>query len=83
LNIKDLKHIDIHEEFNYRGLPKVMEKSINDYKKIYEKYKNTAKEYNIDLFFCDMFVNEVCADVANNFKKPLVTFTTFLYRNYK
>jgi hypothetical protein len=58
-----------------------MEISTHDYKEAYEKYKDVAKEYNIDLFFCD--INDVCIDVANHLRIPVVTFTTFLYCNYK
>ncbi|GBB95872.1 hypothetical protein RclHR1_02630017 [Rhizophagus clarus] len=76
LNLKSSKKFKIDEIFDYRLLPHIMDLRINDYKNNYEKYKNVAKEYNIDLFFCDVFMNEVCIDVANNLKKPVIAFTS-------
>jgi hypothetical protein len=83
LDLKKLKNYKRRGELDYRGLTNIMEISTNDYKEAYEKYKNAAKEYNIDLFFCDIFVNDVCIDVANHLRIPVVTFTTLLYCNYK
>ncbi|CAB4493998.1 unnamed protein product [Rhizophagus irregularis] len=40
--------------------------------------EKTAKEYNIDLFICDVLANEACIDAANNLKKPVVGWTSFL-----
>ncbi|GBC04112.1 hypothetical protein RclHR1_05510013, partial [Rhizophagus clarus] len=76
LNLNSSNKFKIDEVFDYRLLPHIMDLSINDYKNNYEKYKNVAKEYNIDLFFCDVFINEACIDAANNLKKPVIAFTT-------
>ncbi|PKC63360.1 UDP-Glycosyltransferase/glycogen phosphorylase [Rhizophagus irregularis] len=73
-----MKNFKNNVEFDYKGLPQILEPSTNDYKKTYEKYKKTAKEYNIDLFICDVLANEACIDAANNLKKPVVGWTSFL-----
>ncbi|RGB41361.1 Glycosyltransferase Family 1 protein [Rhizophagus diaphanus] len=67
-----MKNFKSNVEFDYKGLSQILEPSTNDYKKTYEKYKKTAKEYNIDLFICDFLANEACIDAANNLKKPVV-----------
>ncbi|CAB5321891.1 unnamed protein product [Rhizophagus irregularis] len=78
MRIKDLKNVNIHEDSGFRGLSQVTEMSINDYGKTYEKYKKVAIEYNIDLFFCDVLVNDACMDIANNLKKPVIAWSSFL-----
>jgi hypothetical protein len=83
LRIKDLKNVNIHENSGFRGLSQVTEMSINDYGKTYEKYKKVAIEYNIDLFFCDVLVNDACMDIANNLKKPVIAWSSSLQCNYK
>ncbi|GBB83424.1 hypothetical protein RclHR1_10150001 [Rhizophagus clarus] len=77
--LKGLKNLNIHRDFDYRALTKLSESSINDYKVTYEKYKNVAKEYNIDLFFCDVLINEACIDIAHNLKKPVVALTSLVH----
>ncbi|PKK60368.1 hypothetical protein RhiirC2_870968 [Rhizophagus irregularis] len=57
---------------------KFMELATATYNVTYEKFKNAAKENNIDLFICDALVNQACIDVANNLNKPLVGFTSFM-----
>ncbi|GES94968.1 glycosyltransferase family 1 protein [Rhizophagus clarus] len=76
---KDIKGLDIHKDVGYERLSKLLEFRVNSYNETYEKYKNVAKEYNIDLFFCDFLANEVCVDVAHSLKKPAVGFTSFLH----
>jgi hypothetical protein len=75
--------MDIHEVSDYRRMSKIMGISTNNYKKTYEKYKNAAKEYNIDLFFCDVLMNAACIDIAHNLRKPVVSLTSLLHCNYK
>ena len=60
-----------------------MEIDIKYYNETYEKYKNVAKEYNIDLFFCDLLLNDACIDVAHTLKKPVVILFSLLQGNYK
>ncbi|CAB5321877.1 unnamed protein product [Rhizophagus irregularis] len=78
VNGNNMKNFKNNVEFDYKGLPQILEPSTNDYKKTYEKYKKTAKEYNVDLFICDVLANEACIDAANNLKKPVVGWTSFL-----
>ncbi|GBC09746.1 hypothetical protein RclHR1_09090004 [Rhizophagus clarus] len=77
LTVEDSKD-GIENLDDFRIMAEFMKIRANIYNKIYEKYMNTAKEYNIDLFFCDGFANEACLDVANNLKIPVVGFTAFL-----
>ena len=42
-----------------------------------EKYKNVAKKYDFDLFFCDGLMNDACQDTAYTQKKPVVGFNSF------
>ncbi|CAG8718487.1 11053_t:CDS:2, partial [Rhizophagus irregularis] len=72
------KNRDIQEDVDYRSLARVMELTTAAYNVNYEKFKNAAKENNIDLFICDAFVNQPCIDVANNLNKPVVGFTSFM-----
>ncbi|PKK76060.1 UDP-Glycosyltransferase/glycogen phosphorylase [Rhizophagus irregularis] len=72
------KNRDIQEDVDYRSLARVMGLTTAAYNVNYEKFKNAAKENNIDLFICDAFVNQPCIDVANNLNKPVVGFTSFM-----
>jgi hypothetical protein len=83
LTAKNNKQINIHKEFDYRGLGQLMEIATTSYSVTYEKFKNAAIEYNIDLFICDTLSNEACVDVAHNLKKPVVGFTSFIQCNFK
>ncbi|POG77038.1 glycosyltransferase family 1 protein, partial [Rhizophagus irregularis DAOM 181602=DAOM 197198] len=71
-------NVNIQEDVDYRSLARVMELTTAAYNVNYEKFKNAAKENNIDLFICDAFVNQPCIDVANNLNKPVVGFTSFM-----
>ncbi|RIA88267.1 Glycosyltransferase Family 1 protein [Glomus cerebriforme] len=77
ITLRDLKE-DVHKEFDHKGLAKLVEISVKLYNQTYEKYKNTAEEYNIDLFFCDYLINEACLDIAHALKKPVVGWTAAL-----
>ncbi|GBC09744.1 hypothetical protein RclHR1_09090002 [Rhizophagus clarus] len=78
LNYKNNKFMNIYDDVDFRTMSQFMEHSVNAYNETYEKFKNAAKEYNIDLFFCDALGNDACIDVAHNLKKPVVGFTSFL-----
>ncbi|POG80956.1 glycosyltransferase family 1 protein [Rhizophagus irregularis DAOM 181602=DAOM 197198] len=78
LTAKNDRRINIHKEVDYRTMGKFMELATATYNVTYEKFKNAAKEDNIDLFICDALVNQACIDVANNLNKPLVGFTSFM-----
>ncbi|PKC00023.1 hypothetical protein RhiirA5_365961, partial [Rhizophagus irregularis] len=67
---------NIHKDVDYRSLAHLMEITTASYNVTYEKFKNAAKENNIDLFICDPIANHVCIDVANNLNKPVVGFTS-------
>ncbi|RGB41371.1 Glycosyltransferase Family 1 protein [Rhizophagus diaphanus] len=77
LSVRQSK-INIHEDFDYRKMAQFRELTTAAYGKTYEKFNNVAKEYNIDLFFCDAMVNEACIDVAHNLNKPVVAWSSFL-----
>ncbi|PKY40254.1 UDP-Glycosyltransferase/glycogen phosphorylase, partial [Rhizophagus irregularis] len=77
LVVKNLKRTNSHEE-PYKRFSRLIKIGIDDYKETYEKYKKAANEYNIDLFFCDVLLNDACVDIANNLKKPVVAWTSFL-----
>ncbi|GBC09745.1 hypothetical protein RclHR1_09090003 [Rhizophagus clarus] len=76
--VKENKRLKVNSDVDFRTMAEFMKLSINTYNETYEKYKNVVKEYNIDLFFCDILTNEVCIDAAHNLKKPVVGFTSFL-----
>ncbi|CAB5185782.1 uncharacterized protein OCT59_005835 [Rhizophagus irregularis] len=70
------KSRNIHKDVDYRSLAHLMEITTASYNVTYEKFKNAAKENNIDLFICDPIANHVCIDAANNLNKPVVGFTS-------
>ncbi|CAB4436801.1 unnamed protein product [Rhizophagus irregularis] len=70
--------IDLQKDFDYRQMSRIRELTTAGYGKSYEKFNNVAKEYNIDLFFCDAMANEACMDVAYNLNKPVVAWSSFL-----
>ncbi|RIA98272.1 Glycosyltransferase Family 1 protein [Glomus cerebriforme] len=67
------------KEVEFKGWGALLELSLMAYNNNFETYKNVAEEYNIDLFFCDAFLNDPCLDVAHTKKKPIVGFSSFLY----
>ncbi|PKK59327.1 UDP-Glycosyltransferase/glycogen phosphorylase [Rhizophagus irregularis] len=77
INYKEILDAEFHKEFDYNRMAYFFEKSVKDYKETYEKYKSVAKDYNIDLFICDMHINEACLDIANTLKKPVVGMSSF------
>ncbi|POG80957.1 glycosyltransferase family 1 protein, partial [Rhizophagus irregularis DAOM 181602=DAOM 197198] len=74
MTVKQVK-MDIYKDFDYRTMVPFMEFTTAAYNVTYEKFKNAAKENNIDLFICDVLANKPCIDVANNLNKPVVGFT--------
>ncbi|PKC56920.1 hypothetical protein RhiirA1_428832, partial [Rhizophagus irregularis] len=78
LTAKNNKRINVHKDVDYRAIGQFMELATATYNATYEKFKNVAKEDNIDLFICDALVNQACIDVANNLNKPVVGFTSFM-----
>lgn len=71
------------ETFDFKRFATIFEKNLKLYNHSFEIYKNAAKDYNIDLFFCDVMVNDACLDVAHSIKKPVVGFSSFLNGKYK
>lgn len=67
---------------DFKRISNLLEVSVKSYKRVYEKYKSIAEEYNIELFFCDLLLNEACIDIARALKKPVVGFTSGLRGNY-
>ncbi|GBC19296.2 glycosyltransferase family 1 protein [Rhizophagus irregularis DAOM 181602=DAOM 197198] len=59
---------------DYKILIHLMRLATEAYNVTYEKFKNTAKENNIDLFICDVLASQACIDVGNNLNKPVVGF---------
>jgi hypothetical protein len=82
LTSKSFKHTDDEDSDSHKRTSNIMKLTTNNYKETYAKYKNAAKEYNIDLFFCDVLANDACIDIAHNLKKPVVGFTSFIHCNY-
>src|SRR3954447_3472533 len=85
LNLKNAVNVSevINKEFDFRKVAMFHKLSVKTYSDTFKKYKNAAKNYNIDLFFCDTLVNDVCLDVAHALKKPVVGFYFFFSGNYK
>ena len=72
----------MNKEYDFRTMATIHELSLKAYKDTFEKYKNAAKDYNIDLFFCDTLINDACLDIAHALKKPVVGFSSILFGNY-
>ncbi|CAG8448989.1 9551_t:CDS:2, partial [Scutellospora calospora] len=53
--------------------------AISSYVSLYNFYKKTDEEINIDLFFCDFFANDPCFDLAWKLGKPVVGFSSNIY----
>jgi hypothetical protein len=81
MSLKDIGVEVNNEILNIKKMSKLLELGVKNYKRIYEKYKSVAEEYNIDLFFCDMMLNDACIDIAHTLKKPVVGFTSGLRSN--
>lgn len=73
----------IHKDINFSGMMKFVKLSLDSYRENYEKYINVAKDHDIDLFFCDTLVNDVCLDAAQTLKKPIIGFSSSIYCNYE
>jgi hypothetical protein len=72
-----------NEAITFDKMSKLLELGAKSYKRVYEIYKSVAEEYNTDLFFCDLLLNDACIDIAHALKKPVVGFTSGLRSNYK
>ncbi|RIB13811.1 Glycosyltransferase Family 1 protein [Gigaspora rosea] len=46
------------------------------YTKNYNAFKRATEEIDVDLFFCDLGINEACFDLAWQLEKPVVGFTS-------
>ncbi|CAB4430087.1 unnamed protein product [Rhizophagus irregularis] len=77
LNYKEILNAKFHKEFEFKEMLPFVENGIIAYRETYQKYKNVAKDYNIDLFICDNLLNEACLDIANTLKKPVVGISSF------
>ncbi|CAB4410895.1 unnamed protein product [Rhizophagus irregularis] len=76
--MKNLGKDGIDEEQDYNAMKGLWEIGVISYKRTYEKYKSVVEDYNIDLIFCDLLINEACVDVANTLKKPVVVLVSAL-----
>ncbi|CAB4418178.1 unnamed protein product [Rhizophagus irregularis] len=76
--MKNLGKDGIDEEQDYNAMKSLWEIGVISYKRTYEKYKSVVEDYNIDLIFCDLLINEACIDVANTLKKPVVVLVSAL-----
>ncbi|RIA90049.1 Glycosyltransferase Family 1 protein [Glomus cerebriforme] len=65
------------KQFDYTAIKAFEGQILKSYSNNFEKFKNAAKEYNIDLFFCHALVNDACLDAAYVLKKPLVGFSSY------
>jgi hypothetical protein len=79
---KALKNDGTDQEQDFSKMKKLWEISVKSYKRTYEKYISVAEEYNIDLIFCDLVVNDACIDAAHTLKKPVVVLVSTLHCNY-
>ncbi|KAF0515418.1 UDP-Glycosyltransferase/glycogen phosphorylase [Gigaspora margarita] len=62
---------------SYRSIPQII--TVFDpelYTKYYNIYKRITEEINVDLFFCDVGMNEACFDLAWQLEKPVVGFAS-------
>ncbi|CAB5380091.1 unnamed protein product [Rhizophagus irregularis] len=78
MGMKNLGKDGIDEEQDYNAMKSLWEIGVISYKRTYEKYKSVVEDYNIDLIFCDLLINEACIDVANTLKKPVVVLVSAL-----
>ncbi|PKY53212.1 UDP-Glycosyltransferase/glycogen phosphorylase [Rhizophagus irregularis] len=76
--MKNLGKDGIDEEQDYNAMKSLWEIGVISYKRTYEKYKSVVEDYNIDLIFCDLLINEACVDVANTLKKPVIVLVLAL-----
>ncbi|GBC04756.1 hypothetical protein RclHR1_05850005 [Rhizophagus clarus] len=76
--LRDIGVVIDKEVLDYKKMSKLIELGVKSYKRTYEKYKSVAEEYNIDLFFCDLLLNDACIDVAHALKKPIIGITSAL-----
>ncbi|PKY25613.1 UDP-Glycosyltransferase/glycogen phosphorylase [Rhizophagus irregularis] len=67
-----------NEAITFDKMSKLLELGAKSYERVYEIYKSVAEEYNTDLFFCDLLLNDACIDIAHALKKPVVGFTSGL-----
>ena len=81
VEFKDLKDSAalFEKEFDFRRFQSINEANIREYNVTFEKFKNAAIEYNIDMFVCYIAANDACLDVAHTLKIPVVGFGALLY----
>jgi hypothetical protein len=75
------KKKNIPQVFNHKMLEDAFKEVFKEYNNNFEKYKSVAKDYNIDLFICDVLMNNACLDIAHTLKKPIVAFSSFFQCN--
>ena len=69
-----VKHISLTDGINDSN----REISLRKYADSFNVYETTSKQYNINLFLCDVMANDACLDVAHLLNKPLVGYGSFL-----
>ncbi|CAG8792356.1 40954_t:CDS:2 [Gigaspora margarita] len=62
------------EDVDFKIMSKVFDPEL--YTKYYNIYKRITEEINVDLFFCDVGMNEACFDLAWQLEKPVVGFAS-------
>jgi hypothetical protein len=68
----------ISEEYNVEMFGHLKNYLNTKYLEDFSLYKNVAGEMKVDLFLCDLFLNDACIDVAWLTDKPLVTMSSKL-----
>ncbi len=77
-DIKEYQEI-ISEEYNLKIFGNLKNYLNSKYLDDFNLYKKVANEtIKVDLFICDLFLNDACIDIAWLMKKPLVTISSKL-----
>ncbi|CAG8556580.1 14281_t:CDS:2 [Funneliformis mosseae] len=77
-NIPEYREI-LSEEYSIKMFGSLKNYLNSKYLNDFNLYKKLANEtIKVDLFFCDLFLNEACIDVAWLMNKPLVTMSSKL-----
>ncbi|PKC64679.1 UDP-Glycosyltransferase/glycogen phosphorylase [Rhizophagus irregularis] len=84
-NIKDIPEYQkiISEDYNIKMFGYLINYFNSKYLNNFNLYKKVANEMTkVDLFFCELFLNDACIDVAWLMNKPLVTMSSKLSMSY-
>ncbi|RIA81462.1 Glycosyltransferase Family 1 protein [Glomus cerebriforme] len=83
-NIEDMPGYQtiISEEYNIEMFGYLKNYFNSKYLNDFNLYKKVANEIKVDLFFCELFLNDACIDISWLMKKPLVTMSSKLSMSY-